>query len=210
MGQTGKAVVGESPLHGRLHFDVFFMLTALPVLAASPNFSEGETYPLKACEENMNAAQGELIDELDLLIDELDRFIPEMSLSTKSMIQSQSGEKKTIKDHIAKMQKEQLRAQEAIQDSEENGFDEMIAQGGKKKGGKCAWEEAEDVQKYAWIAKQVLVPALLVAKLAGNLKLPRLLRLVTIHDPDAFSRTKASRQTRAKLDGRFPRHGSRF
>lgn len=121
-----------------------FLATSMPALAIPPDCSEGETDPLKACEEKLNSAQFDLLTELEGLVGEMENM---QGLDTASIaiINRQTGEKSGLNEHIAKMKRSHKRAEDTIGESLDADFDEMVGQGGKEKGQQCKWKETDDV-----------------------------------------------------------------
>jgi hypothetical protein len=104
-----------------------------------------EAKPLKACEEKLNYKQGALINALDGFIDEMENT-PGVNMSGLYVTNSKTGATSDLKEHMEKLRREHGRAQAAIEESEEEDFEDMIEQAGKEKGKKCkGWKEADEV-----------------------------------------------------------------
>jgi hypothetical protein len=125
-----------------------FMSASMPALALPPDCSEGEPEEnaLKACEEKLNDAQFDLLEELTLLVDEMENM-QGLDTAAISIVSRQTGESSGLKEHIAKMKRSQIRAENTILESINDDFDEMVGQGGKQKGKACSWKETDDVQE---------------------------------------------------------------
>lgn len=122
-----------------------FLGASTLAFADPPDCSKDEIDPLKACEVKLNNAQYDLLEELTLLVNEMENM---QGLDTASIaiVNRQTGESSGLKEHIAKMKRSQLRAEETIIESTNEDFDEMVGQGGKQKGQQCAWKETDDVK----------------------------------------------------------------
>jgi len=103
-----------------------------------------EKDPLKRCEEKLNDAQAGVIDKLDMLIDEMEKT-PGVNLSAMAFTNARTGEASDLKEHMAKMNRQHGRAQDAITESVNDDFEEIVAGGGKQKGQKCTWQEDPEV-----------------------------------------------------------------
>jgi len=138
------------PLIGHLSFKLIgiaaiFLGTSTFAFADPQDCSKNEIDPLKACEVKLNNAQFDLLEELTHLVGEMENM---QGLDTASIaiVNRQTGESSGLKEHIAKMKRSQLRAEDTIIESTNEDFDEMVGQGGKQKGQQCAWKETDDVK----------------------------------------------------------------
>jgi hypothetical protein len=127
-------------------------LMPAPALAQPPRCDEddsGNEEPdkLKECERKLNDAQFDLLGEFNLLIDEVEKT-QGLNRAALYVISAQTGEKLDIREHMAKLGRQNQHAHDAVEESENEDFEELVAQGGKEKGKKCILEETQDVQDY--------------------------------------------------------------
>jgi hypothetical protein len=128
------------------------VLMPAPALAKPPDCDEdasGNEEPdkLKACERKLNDEQFFLLDEFNLLIDEVEKT-QGLNRAALYVINAQNGQALDIREHMAKLGRQQKHADDAITESEKEEYEEMVAQGGKEKGKNCILEETQDVQDF--------------------------------------------------------------
>lgn len=99
---------------------------------------------LKRCEEKLNDAQDGVLYKLNMLIDEMEKT-PGVNLSAMAFTNARTGEASDLKEHMAKMNRQHIRAKDAISESINDDFEEIVAGGGKQKGQKCTWQEDPEV-----------------------------------------------------------------
>jgi len=104
-----------------------------------------EDKPLKTCELKLNDAQDDLLNEMEDLADVLAKT-PGVNISSMRYVDSSSGEEGALTDHLGRMRRQQEEAKDVIDESEESEFEDMVIHGGKKKGQKCEWKEADEVK----------------------------------------------------------------
>ena len=129
-----------------------FVFGSSPVSAEAVDCTKTKTGneekdPLKRCEEKLNDAQGGMLTKLNLLIDEMDET-EGVNLSAMAFTNPRTGESNDLKEQMAKMDREHTRAKDAISESVNEDFEEIVAGGGKQKGRNCKWEEDPDVALY--------------------------------------------------------------
>ena len=143
----------RSPSIGNLLFMLIgiaaiFLATSTLALAIPPDCSEGETEDdaLKACEREQHTEQGLLLDELVLLVDEMENM-DGLDTAAITIVSNQTGEENGLREHIEKLKRSHGRADEILDESTNDDFEELVAQGGKQKGQTCDWKETDDVQQ---------------------------------------------------------------
>ena len=108
-----------------------------------PNGND-ENGALKVCEEKLNDSQAGMLTKLNELIDVMDET-EGVNLSAMAFADPRTGEANDLKEHMAKMHRQHTRAKNAIAESVNEEFEEIVAGGGKQKGQKCKWEEDPEV-----------------------------------------------------------------
>jgi hypothetical protein len=68
-----------------------------------------------------------------------------VNLSAMAFTDPRTGEASDLKEHMAKMNRQHKRAKDAITESVNEDFEEIVAGGGKQKGQSCKWEEDPEV-----------------------------------------------------------------
>lgn len=128
-----------------------FAITSMPVWAVPPDCTKtqnggDERDPLKRCEEKLNDAQGGVLGKLRLLVGEMNKT-EGVNLSAMAFTNPRTGEASDLDEHIAKMNRQHGRASDAISESINDDFEEIVVNGGKQKGQKCSWQEDPAVAK---------------------------------------------------------------
>ena len=120
------------------------LLLPLTAFADKGDCDEGSSEPLWDCEEQLNLAQGELIYEFTGLVGELEEM---QAINPAFLMIESSNSKETtsLGGYLNNLDKENARAYESIHETPNQDFEDMVAQGGKEKGQKCSWVEADDV-----------------------------------------------------------------
>lgn len=136
---------------------VSFIIAVLGVFALAPSQvwaepadctkmqnGNDEKDALKRCEEKLNDSQAGMLNKLNELIDVMDET-EGVNLSAMAFADPRTGEASDLKEHMAKMNRQHTRAKNAIAESVNDDFEEIVAGGGKQKGQKCKWEEDPEV-----------------------------------------------------------------
>jgi hypothetical protein len=114
---------------------IALVLVSAPVSAQSGNCDEGGS--IQKCAVDMSANQGDLIDAIDGLLTEL-----ENGQVTRGIL-ARNGEESEGRRLLDKLGAEHGRAEDALEETSDGDYEEMIIQGAKLKGRKCnKWSEA--------------------------------------------------------------------
>jgi hypothetical protein len=126
-----------------------FAFASTPVWAEAADCTKmkngnDEKDALKRCEEKLNDSQAGMLNKLNQLIDVMDET-EGVNLSAMAFTDPRTGEASDLKEHMAKMNRQHTRAKDAIAESVNEDFEEIVAGGGKQKGQNCKWEEDPEV-----------------------------------------------------------------